>query len=246
MAVQHSSPSFGESLRELRERHGLTQADLSKASGISQSTVSALEAGKQRPWPSTRRALAAAFDMSLEDFDHAVLPQRQAAFEPTAWDAAEAPADDDTRSQYSEMLLRVVEQLHHTEDRLRRADRELGLIRRMIDRMPVLQWETDSNLQIVRASGWEAKRLDAWADLVGRNLEDLHQAAESGDSAPGGGDSLAPLPLDAHRDAMSGRTVFRTIEWQGVRWEVVIEPLRDARGSVTGLLGLAVADVLPT
>jgi len=60
---------FGEQLKDLRIRAGMTQADLAEACDLGQSTISALETGRQKPWPSTRRALARAFRMSLEEFD---------------------------------------------------------------------------------------------------------------------------------------------------------------------------------
>src|SRR5688572_28547819 len=60
---------FGQQLRALRSQFGMTQADLAHASNLGQSTISALETGRQGPWPSTRRALARAFSLSLEEFD---------------------------------------------------------------------------------------------------------------------------------------------------------------------------------
>ena len=60
---------FGDQLKHLRIRAGLTQSDLAEACDLGQSTISALETGRQNPWPSTRRALARAFRMSLEQFD---------------------------------------------------------------------------------------------------------------------------------------------------------------------------------
>jgi transcriptional regulator with XRE-family HTH domain len=40
---------FGEKLRALRKRHGTTQKQLSKQTGLAQSYVSELEAGRKNP-----------------------------------------------------------------------------------------------------------------------------------------------------------------------------------------------------
>ena len=71
--------AFSTRLRQLRLRHGLTQTDLASASGLGQSTISALENGRQAPWPSTRSALARAFRLTPESFDLAI-----AAADPTS------------------------------------------------------------------------------------------------------------------------------------------------------------------
>lgn len=54
-----SGKAFGEFLKELRKRYGYkTQKQLADASGISQTTLSRIEAGTQRPQPETLRILA--------------------------------------------------------------------------------------------------------------------------------------------------------------------------------------------
>ncbi len=73
---------FGTQLRDLRVRIGLTQTDLAKASSLGQSTISALETGRQGPWPSTRKALAHAFHMTLEEFNIAIVGAGFAARQP--------------------------------------------------------------------------------------------------------------------------------------------------------------------
>ncbi|WP_113702208.1 helix-turn-helix domain-containing protein [Nonomuraea lactucae] len=51
-------PSFGELLRTLRIRRGLTLRELSQETGISRSKLSRLERGTARPTPADVRALA--------------------------------------------------------------------------------------------------------------------------------------------------------------------------------------------
>ncbi|WP_410769616.1 helix-turn-helix domain-containing protein [Fontibacillus sp. BL9] len=54
-----SGNNFGEFLKDLRKRHGYkTQKQLADISGISQTTLSRIEAGIQRPQPETLRILA--------------------------------------------------------------------------------------------------------------------------------------------------------------------------------------------
>lgn len=54
-----SGNNFGEFLKDLRIRHGYkTQKQLAEVSGISQTTLSRIEAGNQRPQPETLRILA--------------------------------------------------------------------------------------------------------------------------------------------------------------------------------------------
>lgn len=54
-----SDNNFGEFLKELRKRYGYkTQKQLADVSGISQTTLSRIEAGTQRPQPETLRILA--------------------------------------------------------------------------------------------------------------------------------------------------------------------------------------------
>jgi transcriptional regulator with XRE-family HTH domain len=81
---------FGQQLRTLRSQFGMTQADLAQASSLGQSTISALETGRQGPWPSTRRALARAFNLSLEEFDLRTGLIAESGFEPGMEGAAES------------------------------------------------------------------------------------------------------------------------------------------------------------
>jgi transcriptional regulator with XRE-family HTH domain len=57
-------------LRTLRLNAGLTQAELARAAGLSAASIKRLEAGKgKRPYPSTRRRLAAALGVAIADVD---------------------------------------------------------------------------------------------------------------------------------------------------------------------------------
>jgi transcriptional regulator with XRE-family HTH domain len=56
---------LGRSVRELRERRGWSQAELAKASGMTQSAVARFEAGGTVPTLAVLERLAAALDVSL-------------------------------------------------------------------------------------------------------------------------------------------------------------------------------------
>ena len=57
---------LGRSVRELRERRGWSQAQLAKASGMTQSAVARFEAGGTVPTLAVLERLAAALEVSLK------------------------------------------------------------------------------------------------------------------------------------------------------------------------------------
>jgi transcriptional regulator with XRE-family HTH domain len=57
-----------EELKAIRLRHGLSQVDLSKRSGVAQNTISDIETGRRNPRPSTLRKLAKALGVVVGDF----------------------------------------------------------------------------------------------------------------------------------------------------------------------------------
>lgn len=60
--------SFGEQLRALRERAGMTQETLAERAGLSRDAISALERGRRsRPHPPTLAAISDALELSLHD-----------------------------------------------------------------------------------------------------------------------------------------------------------------------------------
>lgn len=59
--------SFGELLKRLRRRHGLTQSELATRAGLSVEAVSLLERGRRTPRTSTARALADALELVDHD-----------------------------------------------------------------------------------------------------------------------------------------------------------------------------------
>src|SRR4249920_182112 len=78
-----ASMSFGEQLRQYRERAGLTQEELAAKAGLTAKAISALERAERRsPYPQTVRALADALGLSQDEramLMQARLVPRQAA-----------------------------------------------------------------------------------------------------------------------------------------------------------------------
>ncbi|MGW0177140.1 ATP-binding protein [Rhodococcus sp. NPDC003322] len=96
--AQANESSFGAVLRRLRRSRSLTQEELAERAGLSVKAVSALERGeRQRPYPHTVRALAAALDLDDADRDHlsAAIPAsaRPAPRSTGTWSVT-APATD--------------------------------------------------------------------------------------------------------------------------------------------------------
>lgn len=56
-------------LRELRESRALSQDDLAKEAGLDRTTIIDLENGRRRPRPSSRRKLAQALRVRVEEIE---------------------------------------------------------------------------------------------------------------------------------------------------------------------------------
>jgi transcriptional regulator with XRE-family HTH domain len=61
--------AFGDILKSLREKAGLSQSELSRMTGVSQRSISGYEAGSNSPsWENVQK-LAAALNVSVAAFD---------------------------------------------------------------------------------------------------------------------------------------------------------------------------------
>ena len=70
MPIPHNRPVntyFGEQIKVLRSRRGLTQRDLAKLVGLSQAQISLHEKGEDVPGPAIRPAYARALAVSIDD-----------------------------------------------------------------------------------------------------------------------------------------------------------------------------------
>ena len=68
-----------KTIRQLREEHGMSQAELARALGINQITVYKWERGDHEPRASQLRALAQAFGVSMDEIDFPVPPGKAIA-----------------------------------------------------------------------------------------------------------------------------------------------------------------------
>lgn len=60
-------PALGEAVRELREKHGITQERLAQDAGVTTGTVSLVERGRSNPAWGTVKAIAEALDVSMAE-----------------------------------------------------------------------------------------------------------------------------------------------------------------------------------
>ena len=230
---------FGDQLRDLRNRFGLTQADLAQASRLGQSTISALETGRQSPWPSTRRALARAFRMSLPEFDAQTMlngpgPAPEAPQSPHDMSTpvtSSLPAGDSLqRADLAGTVLRLVERLHVAEDWLRQKEHHLALVQRALEQAGVVLWTTDTELRIRSLHGCNSEILGKPLDLLGTRLDQCFCGVSGGPD----------LPLEAHRRALAGAATQSALQFNGQVFNLIVEPERDADGRVIGTVGVAV------
>lgn len=59
--------SIGAKIKQMRRIHGWSQTELAKRAYINHATLQRIEVGKQPAGPKVLRAIAAAFDMSVDD-----------------------------------------------------------------------------------------------------------------------------------------------------------------------------------
>ena len=173
---------FGTQLRDLRVRIGLTQTDLAKASSLGQSTISALETGRQGPWPSTRKALAHAFHMTLEEFNIAIVGGVVAdppSSRTMRAGQARHPVTEIQRSAPPSSIQRFAPSkvMDLLED-LGRAEEQLKQYQSSIDHVFAACWLTDATLHITGALGpVAAEQRNRHGDFVGRHVSEFFELA---------------------------------------------------------------------
>jgi transcriptional regulator with XRE-family HTH domain len=60
-------PALGKAIRQLRDKHGMTQEALAHAAGVTVGHLSMIERGHSNPTWATVKAIAAALDVSMVD-----------------------------------------------------------------------------------------------------------------------------------------------------------------------------------
>lgn len=67
ITVLSNAMSIGAKIKQMRSIHGWSQVELARRAFINHATLQRIETGKQPAGPRVLRAIAAAFEMSLED-----------------------------------------------------------------------------------------------------------------------------------------------------------------------------------
>jgi transcriptional regulator with XRE-family HTH domain len=242
---------FGTRLKDLRLQYGYTQSDLAKKSKLGQSTISALETGRQSPWPSTRRALAKAFHMTLAELDAATRGDRSSAGVGATWPGGdelaamasgivpaapggpaypgERPAPTVSPEEHPFAGSKIMDLLNQ----LGGVEHELSEYRSFEQHFPGVAWTTDVNMHLTACFGPTAagarRRI---GDFVGRHLSEFLEEA-LGASA---GESI---PLSAHQSALGGIPVRRLWTAEEASFLLLGRPIRNAAGAIVGAIVLA-------
>jgi diguanylate cyclase (GGDEF)-like protein/PAS domain S-box-containing protein len=102
--------------------------------------------------------------------------------------------------------------------------------RLVLEQMPAVLWTIDTDLRVTSSLGAGLAGLGLKSgQLVGSSLYDYLKTQ----------DAESP-PLKAHLLALRGEASSYLSEWTSRRLRVHIEPLRDARGSISGAIGVAI------
>jgi PAS domain S-box-containing protein len=112
------------------------------------------------------------------------------------------------------------------EEALRQSERRCLM---MLGQMPAVVWTTDTELAFTSSRGSALAELNLAPDqTVGLTLCEYLQTDDP--------DSPA---IAAHLRALQGERVSYAAQWAGRLYESQVEPMRDAQGTVTGVIGVA-------
>jgi transcriptional regulator with XRE-family HTH domain len=254
---------FGNQLRDLRTRHGLSKSELAQASALSESIIDSLEAGHQIPWPSTRRALARAFRVSVEDFEArlaAPLNQSDVAVgvaNPAATGASsdsepgsvELPSETPSRHQSPASVVQNV--LTGTPAAAKPAGMQYApaKVMELLNRLGEVENELIQYQTFVRSVCAACWTTDAalhltnlfgslWTDrshlkFVGRHVSEFFGEAWGVSTAD-------MLPLLIHQKAADGQSASFNLESNGARYAIYVDPRFNESGKAIGTVGAAI------
>lgn len=112
------------------------------------------------------------------------------------------------------------------EEKVLSSERQLRLI---FDQIPAVVWTTDTQLRIVSATGSALAAANLHAgDLIGKMVQEFY-----GD--PDG----QSRPVLAHLAALKGENRSYEYNLAGTIFSVNVQPLRDAEGKISGVIGIA-------
>jgi PAS domain S-box-containing protein len=117
-----------------------------------------------------------------------------------------------------------------TGERAEDALRGKGVALRMVlSQMPAIFWTVDRDLRFTEAMGAGRRLLgEEDRDVVGVDLFAYFKTTDP-----------CFEPIAAHRQALEGEATTYQTTWQGRTFQSHVEPLRDAAGSIRGVLGIA-------
>jgi two-component system, sensor histidine kinase and response regulator len=112
------------------------------------------------------------------------------------------------------------------EDALREKDVALRMV---LSQIPAIFWTVDCDLRFTEATGAGRRLLgEEDRDVLGVNLFAYFKTTDPSFE-----------PIAAHRRALEGEATTYQTTWQGRTFQSHVEPLRDAEGSIRGVLGIA-------
>lgn len=120
-----------------------------------------------------------------------------------------------------------ITELRHAERALRASEERLRVFG---EQVAAVLWMTDADLRITWAAGGAmSQMLPEGASFIGRPIEEVIRS-----------DAAARKALSVHRAALAGEARSYDGRLHGRAYEAHVEPLRDARGEIIGVTGLAV------
>ena len=101
--------------------------------------------------------------------------------------------------------------------------------RLLLEQIPTIVWTTDRELRFTSSAGSGLAALGLGPDgSVGRTVQEYFGTGDDGF-----------LPIRKHREALEGRSVDYTMEWNGRVFDTRLEPLGGEGGEIEGVVGSA-------
>jgi len=114
----------------------------------------------------------------------------------------------------------------HAEERARDREARLDLL---FSRTPAILWTTDASLVFTSSAGAALSAIGLkQGEVVGRTLAEFFGSCDESFE-----------PIRRHRLALAGESSEFDFEWAGRAFRTRVEPLRNARGTIVGVIGLA-------
>jgi PAS domain S-box-containing protein len=101
-------------------------------------------------------------------------------------------------------------------------------LRVLVSQLPAVLWTTDRELRFTEGTGAGRAAMGDTDDVRGQSLFAYFKTT----------DPEFP-PIAAHRRALAGESVTYEAEWKGRAFQSHVEPLRDAEGTIRGVVGVA-------